>query len=160
MTWSAARRQVKLAKPRPNVADQMIIVALVITADGVKVPVGLRLGDTENMMVGKDLLADLVDRGPRYEQGILTVLDGAKALRRAVAKVFGTVAKVGVDLSWWTPDSGGRPRRKEARVGRPAKSPSEFRREAIALVKSSGRPVAEVAGSLSITPLRRPGELG
>ena len=35
-------------------------------------------------------------------------------------------------------------------MGRPAKYPSEFRREAIALVKSSGRPVAEVARSLSI----------
>jgi putative transposase len=77
-----------------NVAGQMIIVALVITADGTKIPVGLRLGDTENMMVVKDLLADLVDRGLRYEQGILAVLDGAKALSRAVAKVFGTVAKI------------------------------------------------------------------
>ena len=44
----------------------------------------------------------------------------------------------------------GRPWRKEARVGRPAKYPAEFRREAIALVKSSGRPVAEVARSLEI----------
>lgn len=35
-------------------------------------------------------------------------------------------------------------------MGRPAKYPSEFRREAIALVKSSGRQVAEVARSLSI----------
>jgi transposase-like protein len=35
-------------------------------------------------------------------------------------------------------------------VRRPAEYPSEFRREAIALVKSSGRPVAEVARSQSI----------
>lgn len=35
-------------------------------------------------------------------------------------------------------------------MGRPAKYPVEFRREAIALVKSSGRPVAEVARSLEI----------
>jgi transposase-like protein len=35
-------------------------------------------------------------------------------------------------------------------MGRPAKYPAEFRREAIALVKSSGRPVAEVAWSLEI----------
>ena len=35
-------------------------------------------------------------------------------------------------------------------MGRPAKCPSEFRREAVALVKSSGRPVAEAARSLSI----------
>ncbi len=77
-----------------NVAGEMIVVALVITADGTKVPVGLRLGDTENGTVVKDLLADLVDRGLRYEHGILAVLDGSKALRKAVAKVFGERALI------------------------------------------------------------------
>jgi transposase len=35
-------------------------------------------------------------------------------------------------------------------MGRPVKYPPEFRREAVALAKSSGRPVAEVARSLEI----------
>jgi transposase len=35
-------------------------------------------------------------------------------------------------------------------VGRPAKYPAEFRREALELVRTSGRPIAEVARSLSI----------
>ena len=77
-----------------NVAGEMIVVALIITADGTKVPVGLRLGDTENTVVVKDLLADLVARGLRFEHGILAVLDGSKALRSAVAKVFGAKALV------------------------------------------------------------------
>jgi transposase-like protein len=77
-----------------NVAGEMIVVALVICADGTKVPVGLRLGDTENTVIVTDLLADLVDRGLRFEHGILAVLDGSKALRKAVAKVFGTNALV------------------------------------------------------------------
>lgn len=77
-----------------NVAGQMIVVALAITADGTKVPVGLQLGDTENAVVVKDLIADLVDRGLRFEQGILAVLDGSKALRKAVVKAFGTAARV------------------------------------------------------------------
>ena len=77
-----------------NVAGQMITVALVITADGTKVPVGLRLGDTENATVVADLLADLVARGLRYEQGILCVIDGAKALHTAVTRVFGTAARI------------------------------------------------------------------
>ena len=77
-----------------NVADQMIVVALVITADGTKVPVGMMLGDTENTVVVKDLLADLVARGLRYEHGILAVLDGSKALRSAVIKVFGQRALI------------------------------------------------------------------
>ena len=77
-----------------SVADQMITVALVITADGTKVPVGLVLGDTENSVVVTDLLADLVARGLRYENGILAVLDGSKALRKAVVKVFGERALI------------------------------------------------------------------
>jgi transposase-like protein len=77
-----------------NVADQMITVALVITADGTKVPVGLVLGDTENSVVVSDLLADLVARGLRYEHGIVAVLDGSKALRKAVIKVFGERALI------------------------------------------------------------------
>ena len=77
-----------------NVADQMIVVALVITADGTKVPVGLRMGDTENRVVVTDLLADLIARGLRFEHGILAVLDGSKALRAGVVKVFGERALI------------------------------------------------------------------
>lgn len=77
-----------------NVAGEMIVVALVICADGTKVPVGLRLGDTENRTVVTDLLADLVARGLRFEHGILAVIDGSKALRSAIGKVFGTKALI------------------------------------------------------------------
>ena len=77
-----------------NVSDQMIIVAIVICADGTKIPVGLMLGDTENTIVVTDLLADLIARGLRFDQGILVVLDGSKALRKAVTKVFGDRAIV------------------------------------------------------------------
>ena len=52
------------------------------------------LGDTENAVVVTDLLADLVARGLRYDHGILAVLDGSKALRKAVVKVFGERALV------------------------------------------------------------------
>jgi transposase-like protein len=77
-----------------NVAGQMITVAVIITADGTKVPVGLILGDTENTVVVTDLLADLVARGLRYDHGILVVIDGSKALRKGVVKVFGERALV------------------------------------------------------------------
>ena len=77
-----------------NVADQMIVVAMVITADGTKMPVGMMLGDTENTVIVKDLLADLVARGLRSEQGILAVIDGSKALRTAIIKVFGDQAVI------------------------------------------------------------------
>lgn len=75
-------------------ADCCCVVALAITADGTKVPVGLWDGDTENTTVVKDLLADLVGRGLRYDQGILVVIDGSKALAAGVRRVFGDKALV------------------------------------------------------------------
>src|SRR5512144_227903 len=65
------------------------VVALGITTDGVKVPLGLWDGSTENAAVATALLADLVDRGLDTQQGVLVVLDGAKALRKAVRDVLG-----------------------------------------------------------------------
>jgi transposase-like protein len=65
------------------------VVALGITTDGVKIPLGLWEGSTENKTVATALLADLVDRGLDAEQGVLVVIDGAKALRAAVRAVLG-----------------------------------------------------------------------
>jgi len=67
------------------------IVALGVTTDGVKVPLGLWDGPTENKRVCVELLADLVQRGLDCDQGVLVVLDGAKALRAAIDAVFGHV---------------------------------------------------------------------
>jgi putative transposase len=77
-----------------NMADQMMTVAMVIDAEGNKTPVGLYLGDTENTTVVSALLADLVARGLRFEQGILCVIDGAKALGSGIKKVFGDRAVI------------------------------------------------------------------
>jgi hypothetical protein len=77
-----------------EVAGQCCVAALVITADGTKVPAGLWLGDTENKTVVTALLADIVARGLRFDAGLLVVIDGAKALAAAVAKVFGEKAVV------------------------------------------------------------------
>ncbi len=75
-------------------AGQMCVVALVVTADGTKVPLGLRLGDTENATVVNALLADLIDRGLDASGGLLVVIDGAKALASAVRSVFGDLALI------------------------------------------------------------------
>jgi transposase-like protein len=77
-----------------EVAGQCCVVALVITTEGTKVPVGLWLGDTENKTVVSALLSDLVARGLDTEGGILCVIDGAKALAAGIAKVFGDHAVV------------------------------------------------------------------
>ena len=65
------------------------IVALGITTEGVKIPLGLWEGSTENATVATALLSDLGERGLDPEQGILFVIDGAKALRKAIRNVFG-----------------------------------------------------------------------
>lgn len=75
-------------------AEATCVVALAITTDGTKVPVGLWLGSTENKRVVTDLLADLVDRGLDVEAGVLIVIDGAKALAAAVRDVFGDAALI------------------------------------------------------------------
>jgi putative transposase len=65
------------------------VVALGITSDGVKIPLGLWEGSTENAAVATALLSDLVERGLDTTQGVLCVLDGSKALRKAVRAVLG-----------------------------------------------------------------------
>src|SRR5215217_4007992 len=77
-----------------HMAERCVVVALAITADGTKVPVGLWDGSTENKTVVRALLADLVERGLGFDDGLLVVLDGAKALSAAVREVFGAKALI------------------------------------------------------------------
>ena len=77
-----------------HLAEHLAVVALAITADGTKVPVGLWEGSTENATVVKALLADLVARGLDATDGLLVVIDGAKALSAATKAVFGANAAI------------------------------------------------------------------
>ena len=77
-----------------HLAERCVVVALAITADGTKVPVGLWDGSTENKTVVRSLLADLVARGLAVDDGLLVVIDGAKALSAAVREVFGPKATI------------------------------------------------------------------
>jgi putative transposase len=77
-----------------HMAERCVVVALAITADGTKKPVGLWDGSTENKTVVGSLLADLVARGLAFDDGLLVVIDGAKALSAAVREVFGAKALI------------------------------------------------------------------
>jgi putative transposase len=77
-----------------ELAGMTHVVALGVTGDGTKIPLSLGEGSTENATVATALLSDLVDRGLRLHGGQLFVLDGARALRRAVRDVAGTRAPV------------------------------------------------------------------
>jgi transposase-like protein len=72
-----------------EIKGRMNIVALGITTDGDKLALGLWAGTTENSTVAGALLSDLVARGLDVEQGVLFAIDGSKALRKAIRRVFG-----------------------------------------------------------------------
>jgi transposase-like protein len=69
-------------------AGHLCVVALGIGIDGTKHPLGLVEGSTENATLVTELVVDLRERGLDTTRPILAVLDGSKALRRAVLDVF------------------------------------------------------------------------
>ena len=77
-----------------HLGDHCLIVALGIAADGQKHALGLWDGSTENATVCQGLLANLQSRGLRTDRSLLVILDGSKALRKAVRATFGDAALV------------------------------------------------------------------
>ena len=68
--------------------EHTCVVALGIGIDGVKHPLAVEEGSTENATVVTDLITGLRERGLDVTRPVLAVLDGAKALARAVKAVF------------------------------------------------------------------------
>jgi len=77
-----------------HVAEHCLVVALGIAADGRKHALGVWDGSTENATVCQGLLANLQSRGLRTDRSLLVILDGSKALRKAVRATFGDAALV------------------------------------------------------------------
>jgi len=68
--------------------EHCCVVALGIGIDGTKHPLSLVEGSTENATLVTELIVGLRERGLDVTRPILVVLDGSKALRRAVLDVF------------------------------------------------------------------------
>ena len=68
--------------------EHTCVVALGIDSEGVKHPLAIEEGSTENATLVTDLITGLRERGLDVTKPILAVLDGAKALSRAVKDVF------------------------------------------------------------------------
>ena len=68
--------------------EHLCVVALGIGIDGTKHPLGLVEGSTENTTVVTDRLIGLRDRGLDTTRPIFVGIDGAKAERTAVVRVF------------------------------------------------------------------------
>lgn len=74
--------------------EAQMVMALGITTSGEKRILGFVESGTENSRVCADFLKSLIDRGLRYQQGLLVGMDGSKGLRKAIAEVFGDHAVV------------------------------------------------------------------
>jgi transposase-like protein len=69
--------------------DDELIIALGVTLGGEKIPLGFVQSGAENARVTKDFLNGLIDRGLKYDNGLLCIIDGAKGFRKAIQEVFG-----------------------------------------------------------------------
>jgi len=73
-----------------HIKDEVVMVAAVgIDADGHKHPLALVEGATENAATVQALLDDLIERGLDPEICRLFIVDGAKALKKAIKNTFG-----------------------------------------------------------------------
>jgi transposase-like protein len=77
-----------------GVGDVDNIVALGIDVWGKKQVLGIRQGATENTVVCTELLGDLIERGLNAKGDYLFVVDGGKALSKAIKKLFGQNAVI------------------------------------------------------------------
>jgi len=75
-------------------AGHAVIIALGVTIDGTKTPLGIWAGSTENSVVATALLQNLIERGLHVDEAMLFVIDGGKAIRKALRDVFGDRAVV------------------------------------------------------------------
>ena len=72
-------------------ADHVVLAAVGVDRQGNKHVLGLQHAATESTAAAEDLLRGMVERGVSTEKNRLFVLDGSKALRAAVRRVFGKV---------------------------------------------------------------------
>ena len=75
-------------------ADQGILVALGITTDGEKIILDIEQSHSESSLVTGQLLDRLIERGLRYKEGLLFIVDGSKGLIKAIRQKFDEYAFV------------------------------------------------------------------
>lgn len=75
-------------------AMQQMVIALGVTLTGRKIPLGVIQTTTENATSIKGLLKDLIERGLKFEDGLLFIIDGSKGMRKAIIETFGEKAVI------------------------------------------------------------------
>jgi hypothetical protein len=74
--------------------DNEMITALGVTLEGQKVVLGFIESSTENFVVCRDFINDLIQRGLRTDNEILVVIDGGKGIHKGVTTVLGDKAVI------------------------------------------------------------------
>jgi len=95
--WLSGRIEVELSAVMIDgihFQDRVVLLALGFDAQGKKHVLGLWEGTTEKTAVVRALLSNLIERGLNPDTPRLWIIDGGKALRRAILEVFGTSALV------------------------------------------------------------------
>ena len=77
-----------------NIGEMTVLAAMGIKNDGTKQMLGVIEGGSENHLVVNTLLTDLIGRGLAADIPRLFVLDGGKALHKAVMDTFGKYAAI------------------------------------------------------------------
>ena len=75
-------------------AKDGIMIALGVTMDGRKIILGIEQMNSENSKSISQFLNKLVDRGLKYDELILFIVDGSKGIVRAIKNVFGEYAVI------------------------------------------------------------------
>ena len=73
-------------------ADDGIIVALGVTLDGNKHVLGVEQIHSENSKAIEQWLERLIERGLKFEDGILFIIDGSKGIKKAIERKFSAYA--------------------------------------------------------------------
>ncbi|MDP6526895.1 MAG: transposase [Arenicellales bacterium] len=79
---------VALFRDGKTFADQEMIIALGVTLEGDKIPLGFVQAATENERVCRQFIDSLIQRGLQYHQGLLCLIDGSKGLYNALTKAL------------------------------------------------------------------------
>lgn len=75
-----------------TLASEQIVLCLGLRLDGVKRVLGFVECSTENAEAVKGLFRELIERGLRFDEGLLVVVDGGKGLAKATRETFGSFA--------------------------------------------------------------------
>jgi putative transposase len=140
-----------------RVGGAVYTVVVGLDGNGVKQVLGFREGATENTVVVSELLAELIERGLPNDRkrGLLVVVDGSKALAKAVRSTFGNrvaIQRCQVHKLWnvleHLPEAHHAEYRRKIRAAYAMSSEAEARRALERIVKELDRINTSAATSL------------